>query len=190
MATMIEADRMPVPLGTPAVSFSQIEPGGAAVMIGISTYLAKIGPKMKRPHMPKTIEGMPASSSTAVPIGRRRKVGQSSTRKNAAPKASGTAIAMASTATTMVPTIRPATPKTPATGSQSEVMKNDRPNLEKAGQPPITSEIRMPPSMARSMVAAAAHTYSNQGSSSAPFGAPLRAVVAAVAVIVALGGGG
>ena len=41
------------------------------------------------------IEGMPASSSIAMPIGRRSAGGQSSVRKIAMPSPTGTAISMA-----------------------------------------------------------------------------------------------
>src|SRR5579862_9903962 len=170
MATMIEAARMPVPLGTPLVRWSHSDPGGAASISGCSTHCANTGPNTNRPHMPNTIEGMPASNSIAVPIARRRKVGHSSTRKNATPKAIGTAISNARAATSTVSTIRAETPKTPSTGSQVDVTKNDAPNLANAGQPPNTSETRMPPSVASKVVAAAKHRYSNQISKPAPLG--------------------
>src|SRR5579872_130365 len=113
---------------------------------------------------------MPASSSTAVPIGRRRNVGHSSTRKNATPKEIGTDIRSARAATSTVLTIRAATPNWACTGSHVEVRKNEKPNLENAGQPPTTRETRIPPSVASSMVAAAKHRYSNQISKPAPLG--------------------
>ena len=49
------------------------------------------------------IEGMPASSSIAVPTGVRIQRGATSVRKNAMPKLTGTAISMAMTAVTTVP---------------------------------------------------------------------------------------
>ena len=49
------------------------------------------------------IEGMPASSSMAMPIGRRRAGGQSSVKKIAMPKLTGMPITMAMSEVTMVP---------------------------------------------------------------------------------------
>src|SRR6218665_2456758 len=51
------------------------------------------------------IEGTAASSSTAVPSGRRSHTGQVSVRNKAMPKASGTAISSAMPALTRVPTM-------------------------------------------------------------------------------------
>src|SRR5665213_4565044 len=101
------------------------------------------------------MEGMPASSSTAVPIGRRSMVGHISTRKKATPPAIGSERARATAEVIRVPTIGPAPPKTPATGSHVESMRNEKPNFAIAGQPPISSDTRMPPSAASSAVAAA-----------------------------------
>ena len=66
-------------------------------------YLAKIGANTSRPHMPYTIEGMAASSSIAVPSGRRSQAGAISVRKSAMPKLTGTAISSAITEVTSVP---------------------------------------------------------------------------------------
>ena len=60
--------------------------------------------------MPKMIDGTAASSSTAVPIGRRSHSGAISVRKKAMPKASGTAITSASVAVTTVPKIAESAP--------------------------------------------------------------------------------
>ncbi len=49
------------------------------------------------------IDGMPASSSIAVPTGPRNQRGATSVRKNAIPKLTGTAISIAITAVTRVP---------------------------------------------------------------------------------------
>src|SRR6185312_9753969 len=122
---------------------------------------------------------MPASSSTAVPITRRRKAGQSSTRKKATPNEIGTAMTSASSATNTVSTISEATPNEPCTGSQSELTKNPSPNFANAGQPPIASDTSMPPSAANSIVAAARQTYSKNRSSSAPLGCLRTAATAA-----------
>ena len=47
--------------------------------------------------------GMPASNSIAMPIGRRSNIGQSSVRKNAIIRPTGTAISMAMSEVTIVP---------------------------------------------------------------------------------------
>ena len=49
------------------------------------------------------IDGMPASSSIAMPTGRRSVIGQSSVRKIATPSPTGTAISMAISELTSVP---------------------------------------------------------------------------------------
>ncbi len=49
------------------------------------------------------IEGMPASSSMAVPTGPRSQRGATSVRKKAMPKLTGTAMTIAMTAVTRVP---------------------------------------------------------------------------------------
>jgi hypothetical protein len=49
------------------------------------------------------IDGTPASSSMAVPSGRRSQVGQVSVRNRAMPKLTGTAISSAMTEVTTVP---------------------------------------------------------------------------------------
>src|SRR5229473_3144920 len=58
------------------------------------------------------IEGMPASSSIAMPIGRRSHCGQSSVRKIAIPRPTGMAISMAMKEVTSVPYIGPSAPST------------------------------------------------------------------------------
>ena len=62
--------------------------------------------------------GMPASSSIAVPIGRRSFSGHSSVRKIAMPRPIGTAISMAMVAVTSVPKIGDRAPKCSVTGFQ------------------------------------------------------------------------
>ncbi len=52
IARMIEAVRMLAPLGTPAVSFSQIDPDGAHMIRGSWMWVAKKGASTNRPHMP------------------------------------------------------------------------------------------------------------------------------------------
>ena len=56
------------------------------------------------------IDGMPASSSMAVPTGPRSQRGATSVRKKAMPKLTGTAISMAISAVTTVPKIGTSAP--------------------------------------------------------------------------------
>jgi len=77
---------------------------------GSCTCMANQGARTNRPHMPKMIEGTPASSCTATPMGSARGLGQNSVRKTATPQASGRAMASESRAVTMVPTMGPAPP--------------------------------------------------------------------------------
>ena len=52
IARMMDAARMPEPLGMPENSVSQKLPAGAAAISGVSTWVAKKGAKTNRPHMP------------------------------------------------------------------------------------------------------------------------------------------
>ena len=63
--------------------------------------------------------GIPANSSMAVPIGRRKAGGQSSVRKTAIPMPSGTAIAIAMAEVTTVPYIGASAPNFLVTGFQT-----------------------------------------------------------------------
>src|SRR5690606_25651553 len=103
IARMMPAHSRPMPSGAPANNLSitgtwPIEDCNAGWM-----YLAKIGENTSRPHMPYTIDGIAASNSIAVPSGRRNQAGDSSVRKSAMPKLTGTAINSAITDVTMVP---------------------------------------------------------------------------------------
>ena len=69
-----------------------------------------------KPSSPKMIDGIPARSSIAMPIGLRRRKGQSSVKKIAMPKADGTAIAMAMIEVTIVPYIGAIPPNFSVTG--------------------------------------------------------------------------
>src|ERR1700756_3543014 len=101
------------------------------------------------------MDGMPASSSTATPMGRRRREGQNSTKKTATPKATGSANSSARSDETRVPTIGPAAPTPPVTGFEVLRVKNPKRNLGNVGHPPIASETTMPASEASRAVAAA-----------------------------------
>ncbi len=83
------------------------------------------------------MEGMPASSSTAMAIGRRTMRGANSTRNTATPKAMGKDKDSASAEVTRVPMIGPLPPNTPVTGFQVVEVKKLQPKVLKAGQPPI-----------------------------------------------------
>ena len=64
--------------------------------------------------------GIPANSSTAVPIGRRNEGGHSSVRKMAMPMPIGTAIAIAIADVTIVPNIGAPAPNFSVTGFQPQ----------------------------------------------------------------------
>jgi hypothetical protein len=68
------------------------------------------------------IEGTPASSSTAVPIGRRSQAGQISVRNSAMPKLIGKATSKAISEVARVPQIAIRAPNLSSTGSHSTVV--------------------------------------------------------------------
>ena len=77
---------------------------GAACSINHGcTCRCSTGASTNRPQIPKMMLGTAASSSTATPIGRFSRGGQSSVRNSAIPNPAGTAIAMAITEVTTVP---------------------------------------------------------------------------------------
>ena len=90
------------------------------------------------------MDGTAASSSTAVPSGRRSQTGQVSVRNRATPKDSGTAISSAMVALTRVPTTAMAAPNSSLTMSHSTRQMNSKPNFWKAGQALTNSETMMP----------------------------------------------
>eukprot|EP01139_Manchomonas_bermudensis_P016343 Amastigsp_a512559_27.p5 type:complete len:107 gc:universal Amastigsp_a512559_27:1589-1269(-) len=92
------------------------------------------------------MEGTAARSSTAVPRGRRNQTGQVSVRNSAMPKASGTAISIASPALAMVPTMAIAAPNSSLTMSHSTRQMKLKPNFWKVGQALINRETMMPTS--------------------------------------------
>src|SRR5271154_2095605 len=102
---------------------------------------------------------MPASSSTATPIGLRSGPGQNSTRNTATPNAIGSEKISARIEEISVPAIGPAAPNTSVTGFQWALVKKPKPNLAKAGQPPIAKAMTIPDSEARRAVAADQQTY-------------------------------
>ncbi len=90
------------------------------------------------------MDGTAASSSMAVPSGRRSQVGQVSVRNSAMPKASGTAISRAMVALARVPTMAIAAPNSSLMMSHSTYQMNFRPNFWNAGQALTNSETMMP----------------------------------------------
>src|SRR5947209_895326 len=139
IARMMDAVRIPEPFGIPENSRSQMLPDGAQDIRGASIYVANSGANTNRPHMPYTIEGMPASNSTAMPMGRLSALGQNSTRKTAVQNASGRASARAMAEVIRVPRIGPAPPYTSVTGFQTVDVKKRKPNVEIEDQPPQAS---------------------------------------------------
>src|ERR1700683_4934998 len=73
------------------------------------------------------IDGMPARSSMAMPIGRRRLWGQSSVRKMATPSPIGTAMTMAMMEVVIVPEIAATAPNFSVTGFQTAEVRNPIP---------------------------------------------------------------
>ena len=92
------------------------------------------------------IEGTAASSSMAVPSGRRNQTGQVSVRNSAMPKLSGMAMRIAMVALERVPKIAMAAPNSSLMMSHSTRQMNPMPNLCSAGQATIAREIRIPTS--------------------------------------------
>jgi hypothetical protein len=90
------------------------------------------------------IDGTPANSSTAVPIGRRSQTGQISVRNKAMPKLTGKAISKAMKEVTRVPVMAISAPYSLLTGSHSTLVMKPGPNSRKAGVAPMISETIMP----------------------------------------------
>src|ERR1700742_2028320 len=101
------------------------------------------------------IEGMPARSAMAMPMGRRKGLGHNSVRKIATPMPIGTARIMARADVTKVPKIEGRPPNSLEVGSQALEVRKERPKALKAGMEPITSEA-MTPAKIKSTAAAAA----------------------------------
>jgi len=80
--------------------------------------------------------GMPASSSMAMPIGRRSTFGQSSVRKKATIRPTGTAISIAMKDVTKVPKIGASAPNRSVTGFQDSSNRKPKPNVLSAGAAP------------------------------------------------------
>ena len=90
------------------------------------------------------MEGTAASSSMAVPRGRRSHAGQFSVKNKAMPNASGTASSKAMPADSTVPTMAMAAPNSSLTMSHSTVQRNLRPNFCSVGQALTNSETMIP----------------------------------------------
>ena len=95
MARMMPADKMPMPTGGPETKAPKYGTPLKAACNGCWTKRAKIGPNTMSPHMPYTMEGTAANNSMAVPKGRLSQAGESSVKKSAIPKLTGTAISKA-----------------------------------------------------------------------------------------------
>ncbi len=98
--------------------------------------------------------GIPANSSMAVPIGRRKIGGHSSVRKMAMPMPIGTAIAIAMTDVTIVPKIGAPAPNFSVTGFQTTVVKKPKPKAPNAGIEPFISDTITPPRVRSTTIAA------------------------------------
>src|ERR1039457_358691 len=92
--------------------------------------------------------GIAASSSMAVPIGRRSHSGESSVRNTAMPKLTGMPIKSAMNEVTTVPKIGTSAPNFSVTGFHSWLARKPGPNSWIAGQLPMTSDINIPTSNA------------------------------------------
>ena len=103
MARMMPADKMPMPTGGPDTKAPKYGMPLKAACNGCCTKRAKIGPNTMSPHMPYTMEGTAASNSMAVPKGRLSQAGESSVKKSAIPKLTGTAISKAMAEVDRVP---------------------------------------------------------------------------------------
>ena len=75
IARITPAHRMPMPIGGPWNSAPTTGMSPSTTPSGFSNYVAKIGANTSRPHMPYTIDGIAASSSIAMPSGRRSHAG-------------------------------------------------------------------------------------------------------------------
>src|SRR5882672_2433536 len=93
--------------------------------------------------------GIAASSSIAVPRGRRIQIGDSSVRNSAIPKLTGTPIKSAMKEVTRVPTMGTSAPNCSVTGFQSGLVTKPGPNARNAGRLPARSETIIPASRIR-----------------------------------------
>ncbi len=105
--------------------------------------------------------GIAASNSIAVPMGPRSHGGESSVRNIAIPKLTGMPISSAMNEVTRVPKIGTSAPNFSVTGFHSWLTRNPGPKALIAGQLPISSEIRIPTSNARTNEANARVTLRN-----------------------------
>ncbi len=92
--------------------------------------------------------GIAASSSIAVPSGRRSQIGDSSVRKSAMPKLTGMPMRSAIAEVVSVPTMGTRAPNCSVTGFHSALAKKPKPNARIDGRLPARSESRIPPSSA------------------------------------------
>ena len=90
------------------------------------------------------MDGTAASSSTAVPKGRRSAAGQVSVRKIATPNASGTATSSAMPALIKVPTMEIAAPNSSLMMSHSTYQTKPTPNFWNVGHALANNETMMP----------------------------------------------
>ena len=102
----------------------------------------------------------------AVPSGRLSHLGDSSVRKSAMPKLTGTAISSAIADVISVPRIITRPPKRFCTGSHSLCQRNERPYSLIAGAAPMNSETMMPAISASVSHAAAWASNENRTSGS------------------------
>src|SRR5690554_1356017 len=97
-------------------------------------------------------------------------LGQNCVRNTAIKMAMGRAMARERTAVISVPVIGPAAPKTSVTGFHVVEVRKEKPNFDRAGQPPMISEIIRPLSVISNMVAAENATARKIGSARSFFG--------------------
>ena len=97
--------------------------------------------------------GIAASSSMAVPMGRRSHKGESSVRNTAMPKLTGMLIKSAMNEVATVPKIGTSAPNFSVTGFHSALARNPGPKALIAGQLPMSRVIRIPSSKASTSAA-------------------------------------
>jgi hypothetical protein len=103
--------------------------------------------------MPKMMLGIAASSSIAVPIGRRNQTGASSVSTMTMPRLIGTPKRRAINEVTSVPKTGATAPNFSVTGFHEVLVKKPKPSFAKAGQLPMARESRMPARMRRTKAA-------------------------------------
>ncbi len=153
-ASTSPAVSMPMPMGGP---LNRGSPPATAFRAGC-TWSCMKGAKTNRPHMPKMMLGMAASSSMAPPTGRASQGGASSTRNRAISRLMGTAITRAMAVDTRVPKMLLRAPKSPVTGFQAWLVRNCQPSWWRASADPDQSCRNTPPSSTRIRTALAATT--------------------------------